>query len=70
MIQSFQDEFNLPNGWHEPNTPAETGSILGASMNKKGIKLFRRGIGKLVHMMRWSRPDVINRRRECSIFMS
>ena len=72
MMQSFQDEFNLPNGGHEPNTPAETGSILisGTLMNTKGVKLFRRGIGKLLHMMRWSRSDVMNRRRECSMFMS
>ena len=40
------------------------------TVTKERHTLFRKGIGKMLHMMRWSRPDVLNRTRECSMMMS
>ena len=53
-------------------TPAEPGSQLrrckeGSEISKQ--KKFRSGTGKLLHMMRWSRPDVLNAVRELSKHM-
>jgi hypothetical protein len=76
MIQSFVDEFDLPTDGPIPNTaPAETGQVLskgeqGMQMPIERQKKYRSGTGKLLHMMRWSRPDVLNAVRECSKFMS
>jgi len=75
MIQSFIDEFDLGDDKKFPNTPAEPGGILRKPeernlMEKKGQTMFRRGTGKLLHMMRWTRPEVMNAVRECSRFMS
>ena len=71
MIQSFQDEFDLPGEKH-PN-PAKEGELLqkgkeGQFISKANQKLYRRGVGKLLHMMRYSRPDILNRVRELSRF--
>jgi hypothetical protein len=33
-------------------------------------KKYRSGVGKLLHMMRWTRPDILNAVRELSRFMS
>jgi hypothetical protein len=75
MIQSFVDEFDLPTDGPAPNTPAETGQVLskGEENMKMPIdrqKKYRSGTGKMLHMMRWSRPDILNAVRECSKFMS
>jgi hypothetical protein len=31
---------------------------------------YRSGVGKMLHMMKWSRHDIMNRVRELSRFMS
>ena len=36
----------------------------------KDQKTYRSGVGKLLHMMRWSRPEILNSVRELSRFMS
>ena len=74
MIQSFHDEFELPNG-RDPVTPAEENRVLVKCaeehmLNKKDQKTYRSGVGKLLHMMRWSRPEILNSVRELSRFMS
>jgi hypothetical protein len=38
----------------------------GNELDTKEQKTYRSGVGKLLHMMRWSRPDVLNVARELS----
>ena len=69
LLQSYQDEFKLPKGSY--STPGEPGKILEACaeeeiMEASGMKEFRSGTGKLIHMKNWSRPDVLNATRELS----
>jgi hypothetical protein len=73
MLQSFIDELNLPNG-PAPNTPATPGNALVKADPKDCIpanELFKyqSGVGKLLHMMRWSRPEILNAVRELSRYM-
>jgi hypothetical protein len=70
LLQSYHDEFNLPEGL-VPNTPAEPESVLvkvqeGNGLDMKAQKTCRSGVGKLLYMRRWSRPDVLNATRELS----
>jgi hypothetical protein len=39
-------------------------------LNQKDQKKYRSGVGKLLHMMHWTRPEILNRVRELSRFMS
>ena len=73
MLQSFEDEFNLENV-RETVTPADPGSTLpkvddDTDVDPKLQTYFRSGVGKLLHMMRWSRPDVYNAVRDLSRHM-
>ena len=72
MIQSFDDEFELPNKGEV--LPAREGDILkredGNPLEDESGTNYRKGTAKLMHMMRWSRNDVLNRTRELSRFMS
>merc|ERR1712115_336916 len=73
MLQSFQDEFDLEENKRAPRTPAEAGDCLskGEDLLSKGEQTeYRSGVGKLLHMMRWTRPEIYNRVRELSRFMS
>ena len=78
MIQSFQDEFDLPSGGPEPKIPAEAGSVLtGGEKTPERNHLprerqthYRAAVGKLLHMMRWTRPEIMNSVRECSRYMT
>ena len=52
-------------------TPAEGGLILtpctkGCELDNKNQKTYRSGVGKLLHMMRWSRPELLNPVRKLS----
>jgi hypothetical protein len=72
MIQSFVDEFELPSGVTH-NTPAIPGTVLAAGevedqINAKQQSVYRSGVGKLLHMMRWTRPEIMNAVRELSRF--
>jgi hypothetical protein len=72
MIQSFKDEFVLPDD--SPQLPAPTGEVLkryaGDPLNDKGGRKYRSGRGKLMHMMKWSCHDILNRARELMRFMA
>ena len=73
LLQSLQDEFDLPGG-EIPATPAIPGSVLseikGKPLPEAEQKVYRSGTGKLLHLMKWSRPDTLNAVRELSRFMS
>jgi len=73
LIQSFVDEFDMDSNI-KPSTPAEPGQILVKCEEKhelgtKQKKIYRSGVGKLLYLMRWSRPDISNATRELSKFM-
>src|SRR5688572_6811902 len=75
MIQSFQDEFEIETDGMKPRTPAVPGEVLQTSddrnvMTQGEQKKYRSGLGKLLHMMRWTRPDIMNAVRETSKFMT
>jgi hypothetical protein len=58
-----------------PNTPAVPGTILikGEPENhlrEEEMSTYRSGVGKLLHLMKWSRPEILNSVRELSKFMS
>jgi hypothetical protein len=44
----------------------EDGTLAGT----KEAAIFRKGTGKVLHIMKWSRHDILNRVRELSRFMS
>ncbi len=72
MIQSFKDEFELPEG-NASNTPAIPGSVMSEGQIKNQVdnetqSTYRSGVGKLMHMMRWTRPEIMNAVRELSRF--
>ena len=74
LMQSYSDEFNLPEG-AAPNTPAIPGTMMHRSeteevLNEEEQFKYRSGPGKLLHMMKWTRPEVLNAVGELSRFMS
>ena len=70
ILQSFEDEFDLPQGNKMVSTPAIAGTVsnpdvievnlIGPSAHGK----YRTGVGKLLHVTRWSRPEIWNAVRE------
>ena len=73
LLQSFTDEFKLPGG-DFPITPAVPGDVLRQGDPESAVdmseqRIYRSGTGKLLHMMKWSRPDILNPVRDLSRFM-
>jgi len=74
LLQSFEDKFDLPKT--KPlATPAEPGKTLYSGeeedlMDALEQTKYRSGVGKLLHLMKWSRPEVMNSVRELSRFMT
>ena len=65
MVQSFQDEFELNAHGKYPMTPSEPGKLLSKGENKVTVskeeqKTYISGVGKMLHMIHWSRPDILN----------
>jgi hypothetical protein len=58
----------------KPGLPAPAGSMLskGNKTESKTVLLaqqtYRQGVGKLLHVTRWTRPDIMNSVRELSRF--
>ena len=73
LVKSFNDEFKL-DGIKSRGTPEESGQVLFKSeaddLLKSEKKKDRRGVGKLLHMMRFSPPENVNATRELSKFMT
>ena len=75
MVKSFQDEFKLDTHGKEPITPSKTGKALSKGENKVTVskeehKSYISVVRKMFHTMRWSRLDILNSVRECSMMMS
>jgi hypothetical protein len=75
LLQSFEDEFDLPIEKDKPNIPAEAGQVMaraedGEKVTQEVQSTYRSGVGKVLHMMRWSRPEVLNAVRELSRHMT
>jgi len=72
MIQSFLDEFDIADDMRKPpNTPGEPGTVLTPVQPvdyapEKVQRYYRRGVRKLLHVMRWCRPEIYNSVRELS----
>jgi hypothetical protein len=64
LLQSFQDEFDIHAGNEQPKTPgipgkrynSETKPPQGGERNT----CLRSGLGKLMHLGQWSRPELSN----------
>ena len=70
LIQSFIDEFDLGNN-KSPKTPATPGSVLiqgEVLLNEERHRNYRKGVGKLIHLSKMTRPDILNAVRELSRF--
>jgi hypothetical protein len=62
LVQSFKDEHDLPDA-ETPITPAIPGKILTESetiLSKAKHTYFHSGVGKLLHLMKWSCPEIMN----------
>jgi hypothetical protein len=70
LVQSFKDEYDLPNA-ETPVTPAIPGRILVESetiLSKAKHTYFCSGVGKLLHLMKWSHPEIMNAVRDLTRF--
>ena len=71
LIQSFRDEFEIEN-LDTYETPGAPGKVLtpvendGEAVDANTQTKYRSGVGKLLHLMRWSRPEVYNSVRDLS----
>ena len=68
LVQSLHDEFKIPRKT-SCNLPAPPGKELtseGEQLNEEEKKVYRSGVGKLLFLMRYSRPDILNAVRELS----
>ena len=70
ILDSFNDEFDIAD-ITVPSTPMAPGTILMKGngqglVSQKDQKVYRSGVGKMIHVMRWSRPEICNPVRELS----
>eukprot|EP00957_Ditylum_brightwellii_P174028 13250051-Ditylum_brightwellii.AAC.1 len=70
LLQSCTHENEMDKHSNIPKMLAESGSILkkddGDKLNNMQHKKYRTGVGKLLHMTRWSRPEMQNSVKEYS----
>ena len=74
LLRSFTDEFSVPHAPQPYSTPAAPGEVLRKddgtpNLDSTKQSLYRSGVGKLLHLMKWTRPDILNSVRELSKFM-
>lgn len=71
LLQSLKDEFNLPE--EIVSTPAAAGEVLSKDTIDTSPHeqfTYRSGVGKLIHMMQWTRPEIRNAVRDLTKFMA
>ena len=70
LLQSFEDEFEIEETGREAFTPAVAESVLNPDVPaeeviyKEEYLKYRTGTSKLLHVIRWSRPNIWNATRE------
>jgi hypothetical protein len=73
MLQSFEDEFDMPKNGGGTVLPATAGEVLAKEEDDMCTpdehSKYRTGVGKMLHMMKWSRPEILNRVRELSRYV-
>ena len=65
LIQSFEDEFKLPE--KDYKTPAPKGQVLmptEVTVDETTHRDYRKGVGKLLHLAKYTRPGIQNAVRE------
>jgi hypothetical protein len=72
LMQSYVNEFDLPKR-EVPRTPATSGIVLQKVDLKDWLSdelqsKYRSGVGKLLHMTKWTRPEILHAVRELSQF--
>jgi hypothetical protein len=70
LVQNFKDEYDLLDA-ETPMTPAIPGKILVESetiLSKAKHTYFLSGVGKLLHLMKWSHPEIMNAVRDLTRF--
>jgi hypothetical protein len=71
LLQSFTDEFQISDEQH-PMTPGIPAKALQSgtqpAVQEKRRTYYRSGVGKLMHLRRWSRPEMANSVRDLSRF--
>jgi hypothetical protein len=71
LMQSYEDEFDLPKDEQIPRTPAVPGQVLksGKLMKLQEQSKYQSEVGKLMHMVNRSQPEMLNSVRELSHWM-
>ena len=72
LIQSFVDEFELSSRKYA--TPAKSGNVLTKGdpelvVDNGKQTYYRSGVGKMIHIMQWSRPDICSAVRDLTRHM-
>ena len=75
LLQSLKDEFEINPEARRWASPAEAGSILfktddDTQLSNPDQTYVRKGVGKLMHLQGWSRPDLAHRTRELAKHMN
>ena len=63
LVQSLRDEFEFENPNNCPETPAPASTHLmasGQSLSPEKQTKYRSGVGKLLYLTKWSRPEIAN----------
>jgi hypothetical protein len=73
LLQSFRDEFGILNS-NKHETPASPGEVLRGGESKDFVSTdrmaqYHSGVGFLLHLTKWCRPDIQNAVRGLSRFM-
>ena len=74
LLQSSIDEFDLPEG-ETPTAPAEAGQLSSKGKTEEELgdaeqTTCRSAVGKMLHVVRWSRPETKSAARELCKFMT
>ena len=70
LVQSLQDEFEFENPNNCPETPAPASTHLMASGKSLSPEKQSSGVGKLLYLTKWSRPEIANSVWELTRFMT
>ena len=69
LLQSFEDEFEMPTMIY--STPAAPGTTLTGTNNEVAVdkathKDYHKGVGKLIHLSKYTKAEILNAVRELS----